>query len=53
MPESDDPIVNILDPQLINETLSNIHNVVQQCVKTMPEHADFIRQNCSASAQPG
>jgi len=52
MPESDDPLVSILDPQLVNETLSNIRNVVQQCVRAMPEHADFIRQNCSAFAQP-
>lgn len=52
MPESDDPLVDILDPQLVNESLFNIHSVVRQCVQAMPEHADFIRQNCAASVQP-
>ncbi len=53
MPESDDPLVGVLDPQLVNETLANIRSVVRQCVQAMPTHEDFIRQNCSAAAVTG
>jgi tryptophan halogenase len=49
MPESDDPLVNVLDPQLVSETLANIHSVVQKCAEAMPKHEDFIKQNCAAS----
>jgi tryptophan halogenase len=48
MPESDDPLVDILDPQLVNENLTNIRNVIRKCAEAMPLHEDFIRQNCSA-----
>jgi tryptophan 7-halogenase len=53
MPESDDPLVNVLDPQLVTDTLTNIHNVVRLCAEAMPMHEDFIKQNCASSGLPG
>ena len=53
MPETDDPVVNILDPRRIGDNLANIRNVIRQCAQAMPTHEDFIRQNCSASEVPG
>ena len=47
MPKSDDPLVNILDSRQVGDTLSNIRNVIRQCVQAMPKHEDFIRENCS------
>jgi tryptophan halogenase len=52
MPESDDPLVDILDPQLVNENLANIRDVIHRCAQSMPAHEDFIKQNCAASAEP-
>ncbi len=50
MPESDDPLVDVLDPQIVEDNLTNIRSVVRKCAETMPLHEDFIRQNCSAFA---
>ena len=50
MPESDDPLVDILDPQLVDDNLTNIRDVIRKCAEAMPLHEDFIRQNCSALA---
>jgi tryptophan halogenase len=50
MPQSDDPLVNILDQRQVTDNLSNIRNVVRQCAAAMPKHEDFISQNCSAAA---
>jgi tryptophan halogenase len=52
MPESDDPLVDMLDPQLVNDNLANIRDVVRKCAAAMPAHEDYIKQNCSASAVP-
>jgi tryptophan halogenase len=52
MPESDDPLVNMFDPQFVNDNLADIRDVVRQCAQSMPAHEDFIKQNCSASAVP-
>ena len=48
MPDNDDPLVDILDPQLVNDNLGNIREVVRKCAAAMPAHLDFIKQNCSA-----
>jgi tryptophan 7-halogenase len=48
MPESDDPLVNILDQKLVKDNLDNIRDVVRKCADAMPKHEDFIQQNCSA-----
>ena len=48
MPESDDPLVDLLDPQRVNDNLGNIREVVRKCAEAMPAHEDFIKQNCSA-----
>jgi tryptophan halogenase len=53
MPESDDPLVDLLDPKAVNDNLANIRDVVRQCAQAMPTHEEFIRQNCSASAPSG
>ncbi len=53
MPESDDPLVNVLDPQLVDDSLTNIRNVIRQCAQAMPMQEDFIRENCAASAVSG
>jgi tryptophan halogenase len=50
MPESDDPLVAILDPTVVNDNLTDIRNVVRQCAHAMPAHEDFINQHCSAAA---
>jgi tryptophan halogenase len=53
MPQSDDPLVDILDPKVVNDNLANIRDVVHKCAQAMPAHEDFIKQHCSASAVPG
>jgi tryptophan halogenase len=50
MPQSDDPLVNILDPRQVLDNLNNIRSVIRQCVQVMPAHEEYIRQNCAASA---
>jgi tryptophan halogenase len=50
MPQSDDPLVNILNPRQVIDNLSNIRGVIRQCVEAMPRQEDFISQNCSAAA---
>jgi tryptophan 7-halogenase len=49
MPQNDDPLVNILDPRQVIDSLNNIRSVVRQCAAAMPQHEDFISQNCAAS----
>jgi hypothetical protein len=49
MPQQDDPLVSILDPRAVMDSLSNIRSVVRQCAAAMPKHEDFISQNCAAS----
>jgi tryptophan halogenase len=53
MPESDDPLVSLLDPQIVHDNLSDIRDVVHRCAQSMPAHEEYIRQNCSASELPG
>jgi tryptophan 7-halogenase len=48
MPESDDPLVDVLDRKLVADTLANVRGVVRQCAAAMPSHEDYIRQNCAA-----
>ncbi len=48
MPDSDDPLVSLLDPQVIHDNLANIRDVVHRCAQTMPAHEDFIKQHCAA-----
>jgi tryptophan 7-halogenase len=48
MPESDDPLVGLLDPQLVHDNLTNIRDVVHRCAQSMPAHEEFIKQNCAA-----
>jgi tryptophan 7-halogenase len=50
MPQSDDPMVNVLDQLQVSENLDNIRNVVRQCAQTMPMHEEFIKQNCAAAS---
>jgi tryptophan halogenase len=47
MPQSDDPLVDVLDRKIVEDNLTNIRDVVRQCARTMPTHEDFIRQHCS------
>jgi tryptophan 7-halogenase len=47
MPESDDPLVGVIDPQLVSDNLANIRDVVHRCAQSMPAHEDFIKQNCA------
>jgi tryptophan halogenase len=48
MPESDDPLVSLLDPKIVHDNLANIRDVVHRCAQTMPAHEDFIKQHCAA-----
>jgi tryptophan halogenase len=48
MPESDDPLVGLLDPQLVHDNLTDIRDVVHRCAQSMPAHEEFIKQNCAA-----
>lgn len=52
MPESDDPLVGVLDPQVVHDNLANIRDVVRKCAQAMPLHEDYIKENCSAFAEP-
>ncbi len=49
MPGSDDPLVGAVDPQLVDDALMNIREVVGKCADAMPKHDDFIAQNCDAA----
>jgi tryptophan 7-halogenase len=53
MPQTDDPLVDILDPDQVIDNLANIRGVIRQCAEVMPTHEAFIRQNCEAMAAPG
>jgi len=48
MPESDDPLVSLLDPQIVHDNLTDIRDVVHRCAQSMPTHEDFIKQHCAA-----
>ena len=50
MPDADDPLVDLLDPQLVDDNLTNIRNVVATCADGMPLHEQYIRQHCTAEA---
>jgi tryptophan halogenase len=47
MPESDDPVVDVLDRPVVEDNLANIRDVVRKCAQAMPTHEEFIRQHCS------
>ncbi len=49
MPKFDDPLVDLYDPKIIDDTLNNIRSVVGNCAETMPLHEDFVRRHCSAT----
>jgi tryptophan halogenase len=53
MPESDDPVADILDLRQVGDNLANIRNVIRQCAQAMPTHEEFIAKNCAASPVPG
>jgi tryptophan halogenase len=48
-PQSDDPLVDVMDGQLVEETLRNIRSVVRNCADAMPLHEDFVRRHCAAT----
>jgi tryptophan halogenase len=48
-PRSDDPLVDVMDGQLVDETLRNIRSVVRNCADAMPLHEDFVRRHCAAT----
>ena len=50
LPASDDPLADVMDPQLIDQALTNIREVVRKCADAMPKHEDFIAQHCAATA---
>jgi tryptophan halogenase len=50
MPESDDPLVNVLDLKQVGDNLTNIRSVIRHCAEVMPTHEDYIKQNCAAAA---
>ena len=47
-PQADDPLVNVMDAHVLDETLRNIRSVVRNCAEAMPLHEDFIRRHCAA-----
>jgi tryptophan halogenase len=48
IPDSYDPLVDALDIDAIREKLHRIKAAIQQAAEAMPEHREFIRQNCAA-----
>jgi tryptophan 7-halogenase len=48
MPGAYEPLTDILNPREILANLDDIRSVIRQCAEAMPEHQDFIKQNCSA-----
>lgn len=50
MPDSNDPLADVVDPQMVEDTLKNIREVVSKCADSMPRHEDFIAQNCAAAS---
>jgi tryptophan halogenase len=53
MPAKDDPLVNVLDPKAVADTLNHVRDVIGRCAAAMPKHEDFIAQNCAAEPPTG
>jgi hypothetical protein len=49
MPETDDLLVDLLDPQAVKDNPANRRAVVRHGVQAVPAHEQFIAQNRSAS----
>lgn len=49
MPQTDDPLVDLLDDQAVDNTLRDIRNVIRNCAEAMPLHEDFVRRHCAAN----
>jgi tryptophan halogenase len=47
-PRGYDPMVDIMEPDELRRRLANIHSTIERSVDVMPEHWDFIAQNCSS-----
>lgn len=48
MPKYHDPVADIFDAAEIDRRVEDVRDVIARCARTMPTHADFIRQNCAA-----
>jgi tryptophan halogenase len=50
MPSAWDPGVELYSDDEILAYLQNIEEVIQKCVDVMPDHAEYVRRTCKASA---
>ena len=46
-PRSYHPVVDALPEQKIIDFLNNVRDTIGRCVAAMPDHADFVAQNCA------
>ena len=49
VPSGYHPLVDTLSEERIAEFLKNVHTTIQRCVDAMPDHADYVAQNCASS----
>jgi tryptophan 7-halogenase len=48
IPESYDPMVDSMDEALFRERMAEIKAVIARSAEVMPDHLEFIRENCAA-----
>jgi tryptophan halogenase len=49
-PRRPDPMVDVLDPALIDANLEHLRSLIKSCVSTMPLHGDFVSAHCAAQS---
>lgn len=49
-PRSFDPVARAVDAGSMEQAFANIKAIIQNCVKVMPTHAEFIAQNCASTS---
>ena len=49
VPERYHPLADVLPQQQLDEFLGNMRTLIERAVKTMPDHAQFVDEHCTAA----